>query len=441
MTHELALVVLLLGSLFWCVGFGVMTLLGVEIPERRLVRSMEGISALGVILCSFLVYGVSFTHPTYVNLGDWYQYQGFSYHLDLILTGETALFLFFAHILFLLVVMFAGNYLHREIHFQRFMLFISFLQWGLMITAIGGSLDFVFFGWEVVGVASCLLIGFFLNHRSAGIQSLRAFVSYKISDVGLILACLFLHHGWGSTLIHEPNLVVAKLEPHLLELISLCLIFGTLAKGGLFPLGGWLPRAMEGPTPSSAIFYGSLSVHLAPLLLLRTKELWIASSYGPTVIFLIGLWTALWAGFTGRTRSNVKTQLGYAVMTQMGLIYMELGFGFFSLALAHMVSHSFLRTIQYLRSGSILRDFHQNSAIYSLTLKDRTPTLEDSQWSPSWSHAFYIHAWNGFYLDALVQKYLIQPFFSGSQKLHRLGEILLMKTPPQSSNSMERSTL
>ena len=140
--------------------------------------------------------------------------------------------------------------------------------------------------------------------------------------------------------------------------VGLLLLWASMGKAAQVPLSGWLPRAMEGPTPSSAVFYGALSIHLGPYLLLRAASILEFSGVAAGAVISVGALTALHATFVGRTQSDIKSALAYASMTQVGLIYVEIGLGFYHLAVAHIVGHAAIRTLQILRSPSLLHDHH-----------------------------------------------------------------------------------
>jgi NAD(P)H-quinone oxidoreductase subunit 5 len=144
--------------------------------------------------------------------------------------------------------------------------------------------------------------------------------------------------------------------------VSLLLVFAAMGKSGQVPFSNWLPRAMEGPTPSSAIFYGALSIHAGAYLLLRCEALLDAAWLARLALVLIGAGTAVHAALVGRVQTDLKSMLAYASMTQAGIIFVEIGLGFRIVALVHIVSHAILRSLQILRSPSALHDRHELEA-------------------------------------------------------------------------------
>ena len=140
--------------------------------------------------------------------------------------------------------------------------------------------------------------------------------------------------------------------------MGLLVLWASMGKAAQAPLSGWLPRAMEGPTPSSAVFYGALSIHLGPYLLLRAMPIIQASPLVVVAVIAVGAFTALHATFVGRTQTDIKSALAYASVAQVGLIYVEIGLGLEYLALIHIVGHATIRTLELLKSPSLLHEHH-----------------------------------------------------------------------------------
>ncbi|MGE0495471.1 MAG: proton-conducting transporter membrane subunit [Vulcanimicrobiota bacterium] len=290
--------------------------------------------------------------PAVLELGLWYA----NFELALQFDAVGLAFATFTACMVGLVGLFSARYLHREPGFLRFYLLLSLFGAGVITVALAANLDLFVVGWELVGLTSALLIGFFAHRPGPARHGLRAFVTYRVCDLGLLAGLLWLHHTTGTTRLMGLALPGQAFDRHL---IGLLLVLAAMGKSAQFPVGGWLPRAMEGPTPSSAIFYGAISIHLGPLLLLRVAPL-IASSW-PTSLALVltGSVTAVYATVVGRVQPDVKNALAYASMTQSGLIFVELGLGFEHLALLHMLGHGLVRTLEILRSPSLLHDYHE----------------------------------------------------------------------------------
>ncbi len=299
-----------------------------------------------------------------VDLGNWFSVGHYQFRWTLRGDRLSIPFALFCSALVTLVALFSRRYLHREDGFHRFFLMLAFFGAGVLLVVLAGSLDLIFFGWEIVGLTSALLIAFFHDRPLPVENGLRAFVTYRFCDIGLLGAGVWLHYTVGNSLLAPMNdgslwsgLAVPH-EPRDALIIGLLLLWASMGKAAQVPLGGWLPRAMEGPTPSSAIFYGAISIHLGPYLLLRAAPILDASPVAAWCVVFVGATTALHATFVGRVQTDIKSALAYASMTQVGLIFVEIGFGFYVLALVHVIGHASIRSLQILRSPSLLHDHH-----------------------------------------------------------------------------------
>ncbi|MEI8209566.1 MAG: proton-conducting transporter membrane subunit [Methylococcales bacterium] len=289
-----------------------------------------------------------------------YETHDYSFPLLFYLDRISAVYLFCAWAIFSIIVKYCRYYLHREAGYKRFFLTIFSFVFGLNLVILSGSIDILFAGWEIVGIASFLLIAFY-RHRIQPIRnSLRAYTIYRFCDIGLLLGSLMSH-----LLFHESQhfsqLVNIFNNPAMppasygsLWLISTLILIAASGKSAQFPFCFWLPRAMEGPTPSSAIFYGALSVHLGVFLLLRTVPIWSYNYVTRWSVFNIGLLTVIFASISEKTQSNIKGKIAYGSITQVGFMFMELALGLETLVLIHFLGNAFLRCYQLLVSPSIV---------------------------------------------------------------------------------------
>jgi NADH:ubiquinone oxidoreductase subunit 5 (subunit L)/multisubunit Na+/H+ antiporter MnhA subunit len=242
-------------------------------------------------------------------------------------------------------------------------------------------------------------------------NAMKVFSVYRIGDLGLILAMWMSHHLW-----HE-NVTFAKLNNyelvhhHLMEhsfigiAITCMILLAAVAKSAQLPFSSWLPRAMEGPTPSSAIFYASLSVHIGAFILLRTFPFWEQQTVMRVLIICLRLSTSIVASFIGRVQSSIKTQVAYSSISQIGLIFVEIALGLDNLALFHFAGNAFLRTYQLLVSPSVVSYLIRQQFF---TFKPREETMEDNL-PRKIQHAFYILALKEFNLDYFMYRFFWSP--------------------------------
>lgn len=248
---------------------------------------------------------------------------------------------------------FSRNYLHRDKGHSRFYFLVMLFSLGMTIVVLAKNIGSMYVGWEVIGLTSALLISFFHERGATRENALRAFWAYRLSDTGLLLAGLLIglsgadHDGSGA-----PHLSGSALE----TIVPLLILFAALPKSAQLPFSAWLPRAMEGPTPSSAIFYGGLSVHAGLYLLLRSQQLALLPDWLMVPIFLVGAASAIIGTIQASVQTDIKGSLAFASMAQVGLMFVELALGYQQLVIFHFIGHSAVRTYQILSANSSLHE-------------------------------------------------------------------------------------
>jgi len=257
-----------------------------------------------------------------------------------------------------LVSRFSRTYLHKEPGFARFFILLGLFAGGVQLVAFAGALDLFFAGWELIGIASALFIGFFHEREEPQRSSIRAFATYRLCDAGFLMAMVSVHEVLGSTRF-EVLADAGSLPVWETTAIAALFLLSAMGKSAMLPFSGWLPRAMEGPTPSSALFYGGISVHMGLFLLLR---IWPMLNAAPAVELagvVIGAATAVYAASVARIHPDAKGALAHATLAQVGLILAEICLGFTTLAMAHIAGHAMLRVFQYLRAPNAIHDAHR----------------------------------------------------------------------------------
>jgi NADH:ubiquinone oxidoreductase subunit 5 (subunit L)/multisubunit Na+/H+ antiporter MnhA subunit len=330
--------------------------------EMALSRTAYLTAGAQVLLVSLFTIAWAITGFGAINVKEVtvFRSKDYEFFIDLYFDGISAVYLFMGALLTFLITVYSRYYLHREEGYKRFFNTILFFFTGYALTVLAGNFETLFIGWEVLGVSSFLLIGFYRDRYMPVKNAVKVFSVYRVGDVGLILAMWMSHHLWHENItfhkLHNYVLVHDKLAGHsgVGIFISLAVLVAAAAKSAQLPFSSWLPRAMEGPTPSSAIFYGSLSVHIGVFLLLRTFPFWEHQFSVRVLIGSLGLVTSLVAAVTARVQSSVKAQIAYSSIAQIGLIFIEVAMGFEVLALIHFMGNAFLRTYQLLVSPSVV---------------------------------------------------------------------------------------
>ena len=284
----------------------------------------------------------------------------YDFFLDFYFDHISMVFLLVGTFLVFLVSRFSRFYMHRETGYKRFFNTLLFFFIGYNTTVLSGNFETLFVGWEILGISSFLLIAFYRDRYLPVKNANKVFSVYRIGDIGLILAMWASHHLWHENITFMKLNNALLVSKHLIQhsyvgvFISLCILVAAAAKSAQLPFSSWLPRAMEGPTPSSAIFYGSLSVHIGAFLLLRTFPFWENQIIIRVLICLLGLSTSLVGIMIARVQSTVKSQIAYASLSQIGIIFIEVGLGLEKMALIHFAGNAFLRTYQLLISPSVV---------------------------------------------------------------------------------------
>ena len=262
-----------------------------------------------------------------VTLGDWYRAGEYRFELTFLVDGTSVPAALLVAVLLLATSKFSINYLHREPGFGRFFLLMLAFGAGMLLLVLGGRLEVLFAGWEVVGMTSVLLVAFFQERVGPVRAAIRLLVTYRVCDVGLLLAAVWLHVTVHTTAFAELGSLAAGAHALPATAVALGLLLAAMGKSAQFPVGGWLPRAMEGPTASSAVFYGGLSVHAGVYLLLRAAPIIDASPTARVLLVVVGAVTATMGALSGQVSADAKSGLAYATVSQVGLMFVECGLG------------------------------------------------------------------------------------------------------------------
>lgn len=383
--------------------------------EARVARAAE----LGVLCSTLAAAGAlaataaSPTHELVFGLAPWLETPG--RQPTLVLDELSAPFLGLTVVLSSVVARFSAPYLHREPGYARFFLLFSLFVAGMTLLCLAGSLNLFFVGWELVGLTSTLLIAFFHERAAPVRHALRAFAVYRTCDVGLLVAVLLEKNEAATGAAHD---AFAFAGAHA-TVVGALLVVAAMGKSAQLPVGGWLPRAMEGPTPSSAVFYGALSVHSGLYLLVRTSP-WMAELFGVRAfIGVVGAATALYGALLARVQADIKNGLAYAAMAQVGVMFVEVAAGYPRLALLHMVGYACLRTWQLLRAPAILHDVREMRDAIRGPLP-RVGAHWERLLSSELRARLHAAALQGFFLDEHLDALVVRPLFGIAKVAVRL---------------------
>lgn len=395
--------------------------------EKALSGLVFGVTGINLIV--FLVFtgiwALSAGDPINIKDLSLFSSGNYDFVLDFYFDAISAVFMFTGYFLIFLVSIYSRYYLHREAGYKRFFNTMLLFYAGFNVTVLSGNFETLFIGWEMLGLSSYLLIAFYRERYLPVKNALKVFTIYRIGDVGLILAMWMSHHMWHENLtfmkLNNFSLVHEFIMSHTKEgaVISFMILIAAAAKSAQLPFTSWLPRAMEGPTPSSAIFYGSLSVHIGAFLLLRTFPLWGEQVSVRIAIAALGMATALIASTIARVQSTVKSQIAYASAAQIGLIFVEIAAGLHIVALIHFTSNAFLRSYQLLVSPSVVT-YLIKEQFYGLRRK-RTPA--DNSFIRKIKNTVYLLSLKEWHLDNIIFILFLSPL----KKMRRLLNFLTLR--------------
>jgi NADH:ubiquinone oxidoreductase subunit 5 (subunit L)/multisubunit Na+/H+ antiporter MnhA subunit len=376
---------------------------------------LEGV-ILAALVITWIIHGFPVLDIREVVL---FSTPGYEFVIDFRFDKITAVYALVGSILSFLVTVYSRTYLHREKGYKRFFNNTLFFYTGYTIAIFAGDFETLAIGWEILGIASFLLIAFYRNRYLPVKNAVKVFSIYRIADVGILLAMWMSHHLWHGNITFEKlgnyDLVHSQLQSDTLVgiFISLMILLSAAAKSAQLPFSSWLPRAMEGPTPSTAIFYGSLSVHIGVFLLLRTFPFWEHQISVRVLIGVLGLCTCVVASGIARVQSSVKAQIAYASISQIGIIFIEVSLGLINIALIHFAGNAFLRTYQLLVSPSVVT-YLIREQFYTFT--PRVHTFEDSL-PKRLEYSLYILCLKEWNLDTFMYRFYWNPMKWAGNKL------------------------
>nr|YP_009687249.1 NADH-plastoquinone oxidoreductase subunit 5 [Hippophae gyantsensis]QDW75994.1 NADH-plastoquinone oxidoreductase subunit 5 [Hippophae gyantsensis] len=299
-------------------------------------------------------------HSTYLYVWSWTLNNDFSLEFGYLIDPLTSIMLILVTTVGIMVLIYSDNYMSHDQGYLRFFAYLSFFNTSMLGLVTSSNLIQIYFFWELVGMCSYLLIGFWFTRPVAANACQEAFVTNRVGDFGLLLGILGFYWITGSLefrdLFEIFNNLVSNNEVNLLfaTLCSFFLFAGAVAKSAQFPLHVWLPNAMEGPTPISALIHAATMVAAGIFLVARLIPLFIIIPYIMKIISLIGIITLLFGATLALAQKDIKRTLAYSTMSQLGYMMLALGMGSYRAALFHLITHAYSKALLFLGSGSII---------------------------------------------------------------------------------------
>ena len=401
------LAAVLLGGLHF---FEVITGEADEVMSARVTLTAISLSTLLVL--GFLIADLSGVSADGHVYGNWLSSGRISVDFSLRSSGFNLSLAALFSVLLLIVMRFSVNYLHREAGFHRFFFILNLFAAAMLLLVLSGSALFSFVGWEVAGVCSYWLIAYAYDRPIAAHNATRAFITNRVGDggfmLGIVLALLWLESAdWQSI-----NTGVADLDQGDATLLALCFALAAFAKSAQIPFTPWLARAMEGPTPSSAVFYGGVMIHAGVFLIIQLQALFAQAPMAMLLLALVGGLTAGYSYWVGLSQTDIKSAQVFAASGQLGLMFLECGLGLWTLAAWHLAAHAVVRCYLLLTAPSILH------ATHAQPIKQVSANVARCRW------AFMASLQRG-WLEPAMDWLLVKPVLQLGRDMRSIDELII----------------
>ncbi|MGI8431952.1 MAG: NADH-quinone oxidoreductase subunit L [Chthoniobacterales bacterium] len=380
-----------MGAHLWLIPLAPLVAASIILGLTSARRQLSAGIAIGAQVVAFLLALAAFRLtlgagvPREFHNFTWFTFGAQTLRLGFVLDPLAAVMLLMITFVSLWIFVFSVGYMATDKNFSRFFAYLSFFSAAMLGVVVANSLLLLFICWELVGLASYLLIGFWIHKPSAAAAAKKAFITTRIGDLGLFLGMLWLYGRSGTLLFYDGGNGALE-SAGLLSLsgsatfIALLVFCGAAGKSGQFPLHVWLPDAMEGPTPVSALIHAATMVAAGVFLVARVYPLFVAGGADPggnglnatgyngaipplTVVVWIGVVTALISALIALAQWDIKRILAYSTVSQLGLIMVSLGVGGVAAGIMHLLAHGFFKALLFLGSGSVIHGCHEEQDI------------------------------------------------------------------------------
>lgn len=337
---------------------------------KKAGKGIVGVVGTASILVSFLATLFFFSEinanpgqPIVVDLFQWISLEKFNVDFSFLLDQLSVLWLLFVTGIGTLIHMYSVSYMHDDENMHKFFAYLNLFVFFMITLVMGSNLLILFIGWEGVGLCSYLLIGFWYKNQDYNDAAKKAFIMNRVGDLGLLIGLFILAFVFGSLDYHviaanASDLKIIANNEGLIALAALCLFIGATGKSAQIPLYTWLPDAMAGPTPVSALIHAATMVTAGIFMVTRMHFVFDLAPQVQDIIAIIGVATAVLAASIGLVQNDIKKVLAYSTVSQLGLMFLALGLGAYEVAVFHVITHAFFKACLFLGSGSVIHGLH-----------------------------------------------------------------------------------
>lgn len=335
---------------------------------KKAGKGIVGVIGTLSILISFVATTYFFSliqsngKPIQVDLFQWISLEKFNVNFSFLLDQLSVLWLMFVTGIGTLIHMYSVSYMHDDENMHKFFAYLNLFVFFMITLVMGANLLILFIGWEGVGLCSYLLIGFWYKNQEYNDAAKKAFIMNRVGDLGLLIGLFVL--GYLFNTLDYATLKTAILSNSdvlsnpLIGIAALCLFVGATGKSAQIPLYTWLPDAMAGPTPVSALIHAATMVTAGIFMVTRMHFVFDLAPYVQDIIAVIGAGTAVLAASIGLVQNDIKKVLAYSTVSQLGLMFLALGLGAYEVAVFHVITHAFFKACLFLGSGSVIHGLH-----------------------------------------------------------------------------------
>tara|TARA_B100001123_G_scaffold183247_1_gene209856 strand:- start:1396 stop:3306 length:1911 start_codon:yes stop_codon:yes gene_type:complete len=333
--------------------------------------------SVSAILSLLIFYEVIFQNYSSNKLiFKWISSGDFQVNWSIYIDSLTSVMLVVVSLISALIHFYSIGYMRQDPHKPRFMSYLSLFTFAMLTLVTADNFLQLFFGWEGVGLCSYLLIGFWFKKPSANAAAIKAFIVNRVGDFGFAIGIFLIFFFYGTVnynevfqqtpLLIQKEIIFLGLEFNLITLICLMLFIGAMGKSAQILLHTWLPDAMEGPTPVSALIHAATMVTAGVFLVVRCSPLFEYSQTALNIVALIGMMTAFFAATVALVQNDIKKIVAYSTCSQLGYMFFAAGVGAYHVAIFHLFTHAFFKALLFLGSGCVIHSFHEEQDIRSM---------------------------------------------------------------------------
>ncbi|GHN01930.1 NADH dehydrogenase subunit L [Cytophagales bacterium WSM2-2] len=341
----------------------------ISLTGKRLVKGFAALIGCTSVFAAFAFSIVLFikllngSGPLTGTMFNWISAGNFSASISFLVDPLSSLMLLVITGVGFLIHVYSIGYMHDDEGFNRFFSYLNLFVFFMLLLVMGSNYLVMFVGWEGVGLCSYLLIGFWFKNQAYNDAANKAFIMNRIGDLGLIIGVILIFINFGSLNYADVLPKASTIGVPVLTLITILLFVGAMGKSAQIPLYTWLPDAMAGPTPVSALIHAATMVTAGVYMVARNNILYSLSPVAMELVLIVGLVTALFAATIALAQNDIKKVLAYSTVSQLGLMFVALGVGAYASGIFHMATHAFFKALLFLGAGSVIHAMHHEQDI------------------------------------------------------------------------------